>query len=200
MLCPRCAQPLAVLDLPTERAEVQIDGCRRCRGVFIDGAELEEVVPAIARAVETGAVRHQIHGERLTACPRCASAQTTVFHFQGIWVDHCRECRGVWLDGHEHQGLWDRVRSTVQQVRTYRDAPTPRPPIPLAKCFACQQQVPQRDTIFTGKGPLCTGCVRARLSASTSYRAVLCPACGGVHDADDYTLTVDCPEAGRYQP
>ncbi len=198
MLCPRCALPVAVLELSTQGADVQIDGCRHCRGVFIDGAELADVVPAIARAVDTGAVRHELKGERLRACPRCASAETTVFYFQGIWVDHCRECRGVWLDGHEHQGLWERVRKTVQEVRTYRDAPAPTPPIPQARCFACKQDVPQRDTIFTGKGPLCTACVRARLTTSTSFRAVLCPACDAVHDADDLQASV-CPEAGSYQ-
>lgn len=198
MNCPRCGMSLEVLTLPTDRDDVEIDGCRGCRGVWIDGVELEQVVPALAHVAEQDR-GGPWGGQTLPSCPRCQGKDTTVFHFRGIWVDHCRACHGVWLDGHEHQGLWERVRTAARHVRTYRDAPPAAPNVPQARCFACRASVPQAETLLTGQGPLCTSCVRTRLANSTASRPRLCPTCAVVHDEDEMGRPA-CPAEGpRFQ-
>lgn len=199
MVCPRCGKPLEVLTLPTDARDVELDGCRGCRGVWIDGVELEHVVPALAHGVETESHKRWT-GQTLPKCPRCAGKDTTVFHFRGIWVDHCRACRGVWLDGHEHQGLWERVRTAAQFVRTYRDAPPSAPKVPTVRCFACRATVPQAETLVTGRGPLCTGCVRARLASSTASQPRLCATCAEVHPEDDLGRPICPAERAPFAP
>lgn len=39
--CPRCAKPLALFPYPATM--VVIDGCRTCRGVWLDGGEYQEL-------------------------------------------------------------------------------------------------------------------------------------------------------------
>lgn len=40
MLCPICKEPLA----PARRQGVQIDYCRKCRGVWLDRGELDKII------------------------------------------------------------------------------------------------------------------------------------------------------------
>lgn len=41
MMCPRCATPLVIFPYPSTMTV--IDGCRTCRGVWLDGGEFQEL-------------------------------------------------------------------------------------------------------------------------------------------------------------
>lgn len=58
-------------------------------------------------------------------CPRC-NELLHVAHREGIEIDHCPRCRGVWLDRGELEKL---VGLTMQQAAPggYGLAPAPRP-------------------------------------------------------------------------
>ncbi|MFN0072060.1 MAG: zf-TFIIB domain-containing protein [Chloroflexota bacterium] len=53
-------------------------------------------------------------------CPRCA-VPLTMTDRQGVEIDYCSQCRGVWLD----RGEMDKI---VEREASY--AATPRPPAP----------------------------------------------------------------------
>ncbi|MGQ0760825.1 MAG: TFIIB-type zinc ribbon-containing protein [Acidobacteriota bacterium] len=66
-------------------------------------------------------------------CPVCESVKLTMSEKQGIEVDYCPQCRGVWLDRGELDKIIDRsVADTPRQnlrdePRAYRDRPDPAP-------------------------------------------------------------------------
>lgn len=83
-------------------AAVEIDVCRRCRGVWLDWGEvgdlkdLRELLPSMSsnaawrRDLETG------------ACPTCKERTTLLRLPVGAYgVDRCPECLGLWFDGGE---------------------------------------------------------------------------------------------------
>ena len=64
-------------------------------------------------------------------CPVCADTNLTMSDRQGIEIDYCPQCRGVWLDRGELDKLIE--RSVIE-------APKSRPPEPRSV------QPPQYDT------------------------------------------------------
>lgn len=61
MHCPQCATTRLVI---AERAGVEIDYCPRCRGVWLERAELDKV---LARAAREGDPEQVAHAERSPA-------------------------------------------------------------------------------------------------------------------------------------
>jgi Zn-finger nucleic acid-binding protein len=66
-------------------------------------------------------------------CPTCKETSLAMTDRQGIEIDYCPECRGVWLDRGELDKLIERAerprsdtagrgREPVRQERPYRDA------------------------------------------------------------------------------
>lgn len=55
-------------------------------------------------------------------CPRCEVVELTMADRQGIEVDYCRACRGVWLDR-------DELDKVIERSMQYNPAPAqaPRP-------------------------------------------------------------------------
>lgn len=56
-------------------------------------------------------------------CPRCEVVELTMADRQGVEIDYCRACRGVWLDKDELDKIIDRVAQ-------FGNAPTPGAPVP----------------------------------------------------------------------
>ncbi len=65
-------------------------------------------------------------------CPTCKETRLVMTDRQGIEIDYCPECRGVWLDRGELDKLIERAerprsdtagrgREPVRQERPYRD-------------------------------------------------------------------------------
>lgn len=51
-------------------------------------------------------------------CPACKDATLTITERQGVEIDYCPECRGVWLDRGELDKLIERAeRSTGERPR-----------------------------------------------------------------------------------
>ena len=47
-------------------------------------------------------------------CPVCAESQLVMSDRQGIEIDYCPECRGVWLDRGELDKLIDRSATMIE--------------------------------------------------------------------------------------
>jgi uncharacterized protein len=59
-------------------------------------------------------------------CPTCPDTTLTMADRQGVEIDYCPRCRGVWLDRGELDKLIERAESQQQPARAA--APPPAPP------------------------------------------------------------------------
>lgn len=60
-------------------------------------------------------------------CPKCQGAMRT-YERNGIQIDQCTECRGVFLDRGELERLMDAEAAYTQTGQQDRGAPPPGPP------------------------------------------------------------------------
>ena len=67
-------------------------------------------------------------------CPVCANARLVMSERQGIEIDYCPQCRGVWLDRGELDKIIDRSQGA---------APSPASAQPRAQAPAQQPYAPQ---------------------------------------------------------
>lgn len=61
-------------------------------------------------------------------CPHCADATLVMSERQGIEIDYCPQCRGVWLDRGELDKLIERAVPVATQVPQPQSAPQQRRP------------------------------------------------------------------------
>ena len=56
-------------------------------------------------------------------CPTCADSALTITDRQGVEIDYCQQCRGVWLDRCELDKLMDRALASMpaSSVSSQRD-------------------------------------------------------------------------------
>lgn len=54
-------------------------------------------------------------------CPACRTPQLMMSERQGIEIDYCPQCRGIWLD----RGELDKIIERAQQERTSFSPPQP---------------------------------------------------------------------------
>lgn len=108
--CPRDQTPLQ-----EQRAgRVNVDLCPACRGTFLDGIELKRVVGDATLALELAGLRGA--PPEPIWCPACDSAMF-LDAVDGIQLDHCPFCLGVWLDAGEVEKLAARTLASVAKAR-----------------------------------------------------------------------------------
>lgn len=113
MKCPRDG---AELTARIYEADVEIDECPTCEGMFLDNGELEAIQRAMdAKQVEVDSVdtvsegldsaRNEALGR--VPCPRCGAEMTSRRYGFGsqVMIDVCPQGCGLWLDGGELQQL-----------------------------------------------------------------------------------------------
>jgi uncharacterized protein len=61
-------------------------------------------------------------------CPVCPEATLVMSDRQGVEIDYCPSCRGVWLDRGELDKLLERSALQEQQAAPARQAPPQRRP------------------------------------------------------------------------
>lgn len=55
-------------------------------------------------------------------CPACTDAPLVMSERQGVEIDYCPACRGIWLDRGELDKLLDRAVAAVQATATHAPA------------------------------------------------------------------------------
>jgi Zn-finger nucleic acid-binding protein len=87
------------------------------------------------RAHRSGAAPHdaapQHRKDSAMKCPRCETATLDEREREGIVIDVCTNCRGLWLDRGELEKLIARATRDYEEVAPQREAPPPdysRPP------------------------------------------------------------------------
>jgi len=69
-------------------------------------------------------------------CPVCTTVNLSMSDRQGVEIDYCPQCRGVWLDRGELDKLIERAQAAAPQAAVRAPAPPPQ--------YASQQPAPQQ--------------------------------------------------------
>lgn len=134
MDCPVCKEPMIIV----EYADVEVDYCVSCRGVWLDEGELELLFDgddAAVAALLTGAGADVVEGERrCPACGRKMLKESTAGDAPVVY-DRCRRGDGLWFDCGELAAVLEaghlaagggRVPEFLREI--FRDSPPgPRP-------------------------------------------------------------------------
>ena len=109
MDCPVCKSAMITLEL----ADVEIDHCVGCGGIWLDGGELELLMEDAARA------RHLLESfreepaatEQPRRCPICDKKMGKIMVGRSepvLLIDKCRRGDGLWFDRGELQDVLNR--------------------------------------------------------------------------------------------
>lgn len=71
-------------------------------------------------------------------CPVCEQPDLVMSERQGIEIDYCPSCRGVWLD----RGELDKIIERANQYEAEQAAMRPGPPVPPQQSYPPPQTYP----------------------------------------------------------
>jgi Zn-finger nucleic acid-binding protein len=111
--CPRCNVGMKLED----RLGVEIDKCPKCKGMWFDNNELDKL--SGGKALEGSIFTARVLGKELK-CPACTT-DMEYMTVEGVTIDHCPQCEGVWLDDGELKNL--RLSMPQQHQFGKEDAP-----------------------------------------------------------------------------
>jgi Zn-finger nucleic acid-binding protein len=96
--CPVCDDPMIVLELE----QIEIDHCLSCRGIWLDGGELELLLEGADNAsrLMSTLVENKTSKEKKIKCPICYKKliKTTVGTDKPVYLDVCPKKDGLWFD------------------------------------------------------------------------------------------------------
>jgi len=107
MKCPRDGTQLAAVRI----ADIELDKCHRCDGIWCDSGEMERLRDAKISGVEE--MLEQKYGDPTfneggvtgyMRCPRCEDARLQEYSYtytdgtHPVRIDRCERCFGIWLD------------------------------------------------------------------------------------------------------
>jgi len=109
MDCPACKSAMITLEL----AEVEIDHCVSCGGIWLDRGELELLMDAPDKAQQLlGSFREDpTPGEQPRKCPICDKKMAKVLvgpSSPPLTIDQCRRGHGLWFDRGELKEVLNR--------------------------------------------------------------------------------------------
>jgi Zn-finger nucleic acid-binding protein len=183
--CPRCDTELEAALAGT----IRVDGCARCGGLWFDAQELGQLareapwhIGALESQFRAGAAADS-GGMGSPRCPLCAVALAE-FEYpwaQGIHLDGCPRCHGVWVDDGELAGL--------ATVLARSSAPGGRGPAASSSAgttasqrartaASCLLSVPCPDC-GERNGTAAAGCWACGRTLREPAPALLCPYCHG---------------------
>ena len=105
MNCPACKEPMVVLELD----EVEIDHCVSCRGIWLDGGELELLLDDSAGKENflSSFTTQGSTSEKPLKCPICDKRMEKVLCGEPgiVRIDRCGKGDGIWLDEGELEAI-----------------------------------------------------------------------------------------------
>lgn len=104
-ICPKCDVGLFILHFK----EVDVDFCERCRGLWLDAGELEELLTRTGAAADDPLLKFQTQTGSVSAgrkhlCPRCDEPLHEI-NVRSLTLDHCPHGHGLWFDEDELRQL-----------------------------------------------------------------------------------------------
>ncbi len=118
MICPRCQNGMRAAIEATPAGSVELDYCPSCRGIWFDRGELESILLQVRSDIQPIAPPNPTDEPGQRRCPRdrtpmaerrlsTARLRSSMYasHHEavpdGVVIDLCPHCRGIWLDGGE---------------------------------------------------------------------------------------------------
>ena len=124
--CPRDGELL----VSQEVSDHPVEACPRCKGMFLERGELNEVAEPIPGDLELSTLDLDTfqHEDRsaVAVCPRCAPIEMKKVEFvgdRGIILDHCTTCGAFWLDDHELETINAEIRRLNETAAKVHDPP-----------------------------------------------------------------------------
>ena len=120
-VCPKCDVRLLIVHLQ----EIAVDFCDRCRGLWLDTSELDELLTR-AGARPDEAFRHALGvttaptGLTRHLCPRCDQPMHELQHGE-LTLEQCPQGHGLWFDAGELQRLLATGSPAAAASRTVAD-------------------------------------------------------------------------------
>jgi Zn-finger nucleic acid-binding protein len=106
MDCPVCKSAMITLEL----ADVEIDHCVHCGGIWLDSGELELLVedPVRAQSLLASFPEDPAAAESARPCPICDAKMAKIVVAPSrppLLIDKCRRSHGLWFDRDELQNV-----------------------------------------------------------------------------------------------
>ncbi len=111
MDCPACGNAMITLEL----ADVEIDHCVGCGGIWLDAGELELLMDERQKARDLLNSFHEdpASAEKPRKCPICNKKMAKIVVGRAtrtLLIDKCRRGDGLWFDSGELQDILDRAQ------------------------------------------------------------------------------------------
>ena len=111
MDCPVCKNAMITLEL----ADVEIDYCTDCGGIWLDAGELEQLLgsPQHAEELLDSFKINSDSTEKVRRCPICLKKMQKIvvgLSMPPLLIDKCRKGDGLWFDKGELQGILNRAQ------------------------------------------------------------------------------------------
>jgi Zn-finger nucleic acid-binding protein len=101
--CPRCWVEMKEREEEIFGPNVNIDICPKCNGIWLDHGELKKMIKD--REVADYLTKDiGLKSRSPLICPRCRNLMD-LEKAEDVEVDVCLQCKGVWLDADELEGL-----------------------------------------------------------------------------------------------
>lgn len=110
--CPKCHVGLLILNFKG----IEVDYCERCRGIWLDHGELEELMKRTGAQADDPLLQFQqqsgwIPPGRKNLCPRCDGPLEEIGPAPELTLDRCPRGHGMWFDADELKQLLSRFPS-----------------------------------------------------------------------------------------
>lgn len=133
--CPVCLGAKMVKERAARRRDVVVDRCSRCGGIWFEAGEVQLLRAGSRFDLPPEAEQHRAKCHACFAvverdaescpacgyvnrleCPSCCTPMQRVEH-EGVTLDLCRSCTGVWFDRHEISAVWTLALTTAVAKR-----------------------------------------------------------------------------------
>ena len=139
--CPVCLGATLQKSTIRDSAPLTLDYCKRCGGIWFDHGEVQRLrrfkAEQLWQVVAQMEGVHRMHCHSCTAllergadkcmdcgwvveldCPSCGTPMQSA-EYEGVRLDVCRKCRGVWFDRHELAEIWRMEFNAALQRRQH---------------------------------------------------------------------------------
>lgn len=105
MNCLNCGTEMTNNTVVTKKDRISYDMCDKCGSLWLDAGELDKMAFKVVGSIEyCEEDKDPIPEKQPLTCPRCKTFKLIKVKFlesDGIFLHHCKECGGFWLDGGE---------------------------------------------------------------------------------------------------
>jgi len=118
MQCPKCSNEMRRSTIK----QVEVEECAACNGIWFDDDELrrakDQTDPDLRwMDFELWKRKDRFQAsEKQAKCPKCSVYMAAITYGETeIEIDHCVECKGIWLDGDEFRKI---IESLTEELVT----------------------------------------------------------------------------------